>query len=59
MLLGRVSATLNSPSRWSASLYVDNVNNEQGAYLKDQGGIPNRDMRVRPRTVGLQLDYRQ
>lgn len=58
MTIGRVAASLVAPTRWTATLYVDNVNNEQGSpYVNGGGGRTDRDMRVRPRTAGVQVEY--
>lgn len=56
MLIGRTSFVLRSPDRWTGTLFVDNVTNEDGAmyywhFPVDYGA------RTRPRTVGLQIDY--
>jgi iron complex outermembrane recepter protein len=59
MLTSRMSFSIESPSGWEASLFVDNANNEQGAALRWPPAVatPDWDVRVRPRTIGLQLDY--
>jgi iron complex outermembrane recepter protein len=56
MLLARTSFSIEAPEHWTASLFVDNVNNEDGAAIRD----PFADFatRPRPRTLGLQLQYR-
>lgn len=56
MLIARTSFSVGG-ERWEATAFVDNVNNEQGKPIR-QPGNPNWDICVRPRTVGLQLDYR-
>ena len=58
MTIGRIGASLDAPTRWTATFYIDNLNNEQGAPQKNGGGgRVDRDMHIRPRTVGLQLEY--
>jgi outer membrane receptor protein involved in Fe transport len=42
---------------WTATLYGDNLNNERGAPVKAFIGVEDWDARVRPRTIGLQLQY--
>jgi iron complex outermembrane recepter protein len=56
--IGRVAASLDSPDHWTATLFVDNVNNEQNAVFQHWTDVPQRNLYVRPRTVGLQFDYR-
>jgi len=56
MLTGRTSFVVSSPDNWTATLFVDNVTNEDGAmyywhFPVDYGA------RIRPRTTGLQIDY--
>lgn len=58
MLTSRVSASLDSQANWSATLFVDNLNNEQGRAAQPFIGAADWIARVRPRTVGLQVDYR-
>jgi len=57
LLIGRVSATLDSPHRWSATFFIDNVNNEQNSVFLHWTDVPERNLRVRPRSVGVQIDY--
>lgn len=56
LLIARTSFSIDSPLRWTGTLFVDNLNNEQ-----DPGvglfHIPDWTQRIRPRTVGLQFDY--
>jgi outer membrane receptor protein involved in Fe transport len=60
MTTGRVSLMLQAPHNWSATLYADNVNNYKGSPVRiyEFTGMPDWDVRLRPRTVGLQFDYR-
>lgn len=55
----RLSITLNSPSHWSATVFADNLNNWSGSQRRINAyfGIPDWDPRIRPRTIGLQLNY--
>jgi hypothetical protein len=48
---------LNSPGRWSAGLFAENVTDEDGIVVPALINSPN-DTRIRPRTIGLQLAYR-
>lgn len=57
ILIGRSSIAVDSPSNWSATLFVDNFNNERGAPTPN-ASIGEWSNRLRPRTIGLQLDYR-
>ena len=56
LLVARVTLGLNAPNHWSASLFADNVNNERGTAI--QSAVPFWSPRLRPRTYGLQLEYR-
>ncbi len=57
MLLSRVSFSIDSPRQnWSTTLYLDNAANEDGAVTR--GVNENGSPRVRPRTFGLQVEFR-
>jgi hypothetical protein len=59
LLVGRFSAALESANHWTASLFIDNFNNEDGAVARNVIlPIPDWSPRVRPRTIGVQLEYR-
>ena len=51
--MSRVSVSLVSPEHWTAALFVDNANDDDPAMPQVSGYSP----RLRPRTVGLQVDY--
>lgn len=57
LTFGRASFAINSPSRWAASLYVDNITDEYGT-ATPLANTPDGATRSRPRTWGLQLTYR-
>ena len=54
-VIGRTSFSLSSPDRWTASLFVDNVNNERGSPARSS--LDMYSMRLRPRTYGVQLEF--
>jgi iron complex outermembrane receptor protein len=56
ILISRLSFAVNSES-WSTTVYVDNVGNEDGA-TQILPGDPLNSARIRPRTAGLQFEYR-
>jgi outer membrane receptor protein involved in Fe transport len=56
LLIARTSFALISPYRWTATLFVDNINNDH-AGLPSGDAVPSWDTQVRPRTMGLQVDY--
>lgn len=56
ILIAGTSFSINSPSHWTATLFVDNVNNEQDPVTQDFL-VPFWDSHVRPRTIGLQFEY--
>lgn len=57
MLIARTGFSLMSPNHWTATLFVDNVNDEDGAAVRQPFLFRDWDARARPRTVVLQLDY--
>jgi iron complex outermembrane receptor protein len=59
ILMGRAGVSLGDVDHWSATLFVDNVTDEDGAPIRQAAFLtPAFDTSVRPRTVGLQLEYR-
>ncbi|HEY5758603.1 MAG TPA: hypothetical protein VIU34_22410, partial [Steroidobacter sp.] len=56
MLIVNTSFAVVSPHGWTATLFIDNVNNEQ-----DPGvglfHVPDWNQRTRPRTAGVQFEY--
>lgn len=56
MFNGRASVSIEGREHWSATLFAENVTDENGAIF----GNPSDPFgpRIRPRTVGLQLEYR-
>jgi outer membrane receptor protein involved in Fe transport len=60
MLIARLSLAIRTPDeRWAVTLFADNINNEGGTPLRDTVLLrDDGDLRVRPRTLGVQVDYR-
>lgn len=58
ILIGRASLAVQARERWTALLFVDNFNDEDGPPIRTSLGIPDWSQRLRPRTMGLQLEYR-
>ena len=58
ILIARTSFGIESTNNWTATLYIDNVNNEDGILVGTPFGVPDWQTRTRPRTMGLQLEYR-
>jgi iron complex outermembrane receptor protein len=61
MLIARTGVSIHAPGHWEVAIFADNITNEQGAVSRnpfDLSPVPNTSVRVRPRTVGLQFDYR-
>lgn len=58
MLTGRLSLEVEAPNRWTASLFVNNVTNEQGSPVRFpfSAAITDWNAHIRPRTIGLQLE---
>ena len=57
MTTARLSFSISSAQHWTTTFYVDNLTNEDGAVIRENPGNPNI-VRLRPRTVGLQVEYR-
>jgi outer membrane receptor protein involved in Fe transport len=60
MLIARTNFSL-AAGNWIATLFADNINNENDAALRSPllaFGAVDWSLRARPRTVGLQLEYR-
>jgi hypothetical protein len=57
LLIVRAGFSIDSPNRWSATLFVDNLTNCDGAGPAEYP-VPDWYPRVRPRTMGLQFEYR-
>jgi outer membrane receptor protein involved in Fe transport len=60
ILITRLSAEIRT-ERWSATVFADNLGNENGAVVRlpfAPGLVDDWDTRVRPRTVGVQIEYR-
>ena len=51
----RMSLGIESGDKWSARLFIDNLLNEDGSVDAPLGAVP--DVRLRPRTAGIQLTY--
>jgi iron complex outermembrane recepter protein len=58
MLIARTSFAIEGQDgRWAATLFADNLTNENDPPVRNVL-TPQWSLRVRPRTIGLQLDYR-
>jgi hypothetical protein len=55
-LVARGSFMLDSGKRWTAMLYGDNLTNESGG--GPSTSVADLTPRIRPRTIGVQVDYR-
>jgi outer membrane receptor protein involved in Fe transport len=53
-IFGRASFAIDAPENWTVSLFVDNIDNYYEAYP----GGGDRPVRPRPRTWGVQFEYR-
>jgi iron complex outermembrane recepter protein len=60
MSTARLGFAVGAADRWTATLFVDNATNERGSPVRFTGLVPfsDWDARVRPRTIGVQLEYR-
>lgn len=57
ILLARAALAVESPDRWIATLFADNIFNNNDVVVRD-GFSDTWNTRLRPRTIGLQLEYR-
>jgi iron complex outermembrane receptor protein len=58
MVVARTALAVQAPRHWELSVFADNINNEQGAVVGNPFFGTDGHVRVRPRTVGAQLEYR-
>lgn len=61
MFIVRASYAVESASGWSASVFAENLTNEQGSpvgFPFVPGIVTDHDARIRPRTIGVQVEYR-
>lgn len=58
LFTSRAKLSIASAANWTATLFVDNLNNYQEVPSWGYGNITEFESRIRPRTVGLQLSYR-
>ena len=57
-IISRARFSVVSKNGWTAALYGDNLNNYQKSPTPGYGNLAEYYGRVRPRTVGLQLEYK-
>jgi outer membrane receptor protein involved in Fe transport len=55
IVTARVNLGVNSPDGWSASLFVENLTDEDGTPIPTLDAVG--QIRLRPRTIGLQVEY--
>lgn len=59
MVITRASFSIGAADRWEATLFGDNLGDEDGAIVRDPfSPLGNTGLRARPRTIGIQLEYR-
>lgn len=58
LLTGRISFSIRAPKNWEGSIFVDNVTDENGIVAADGFLISSWDIRLAPRTFGLQIEHR-
>ena len=56
LLIARAQLAIYAPGGWSVGLFADNVTNESGA-TPTVNLLPEWQLRVRPRTLGVQFDH--
>jgi iron complex outermembrane receptor protein len=57
MLITRAAFAVRAPENWEISLFGDNLNNERDAVVGNPFDGPDASVRVRPRTIGVQVEY--
>jgi iron complex outermembrane receptor protein len=57
ILVARAAFSIQSPNHWDLTIFGDNLNNEKGAVVGNPFFGADASARVRPRTVGVQMDY--
>lgn len=57
IFLAGARVSVEAPGGWTGTLYADNLNDERDS-PNLSGSVPEWSERFRPRTVGLQLEYR-
>jgi len=55
--IARAGFSVSSEDRWTATLFIDNLNNEKAALYPTPFFTPEWAPRARPRTTGLQFEY--
>jgi iron complex outermembrane receptor protein len=62
MFLARASFAIEAPTHWNAILFVNNLTNSDRRVIEDDisygNGQTDEALRVRPRTIGLQVEYK-
>ena len=58
MLMAKAGFSIEASKNWAFTLFADNISNERGSPSKEARPIPDLYMRVRPRTIGVQVEYR-
>jgi outer membrane receptor protein involved in Fe transport len=53
----RASFGIDTPEHWSVNLFADNLGNYRGTPEIYQPTVPTLDLRVRPRTIGIEVNY--
>lgn len=53
----RTSFAIDTSEHWSVNLFADNLSNYRGTPEIYQPTVPTLDLRVRPRTIGLEVNY--
>lgn len=57
-MLARANFTVAAPAHWTAMVYVDNLfNYQESPYTNPSNQDLSEDVRLRPRTVGIQVTY--
>jgi iron complex outermembrane receptor protein len=58
ILIADARFSIEAPSNWTITLYGDNLNDEDGTIQQAPFNVEDWSVRPRPRTIGLQLEYR-
>lgn len=58
LIMARASLSVEGPKRWTASVFAENITDENGVTGRDPFGGGRWYGRIRPRTIGVQLEFK-
>ena len=58
ILIARAAFSVQAPENWELSVFADNLGGEDDAVVGNPFDGPDGSVRIRPRTIGVQFEYR-